>query len=253
MAEPDDLSDRVALVTGGGGGIGAALADRLAARGARVVVVDLDPVGAGEVAARIGGVARCFDVGSRPAWDDAVAEIVAELDGIDLVALNAGVMSRPKGVAMDDDDPLRWMDDRYDLVRSVNLDGVVYGVLATVPRMAARDGGRIVVTASMSGLDPRPEDPAYTTTKAGVIALVQAVAPALAERGVAIGAVCPAAVDTSLVPPDVRAGPLTFAPPDHVAAALETVLGMDLSESGGVWVTRGVDDPLHRHEFAPAR
>ena len=219
-----ELEGKVAIVTGGGGGIGEALAVRLAGRGAHVVVADVDGARATAVATAIGGSAMSFDVADRDAWGAAVAEIVADHGGLDLVALNAGVMSRPKGVAMAGDDPLHWMAERYDLVRSVNLDGVAYGVLATVPHLVERGGGAICVTASMAGLMAQPEDPAYSMTKHGVVGLVRSLGPTLVAQGITIGAVCPAGVDTSLVPPDYRDSGYSFAPPDHIAEALESIL-----------------------------
>ena len=249
----DRLDGRVALVTGGGGGIGEALAVRLAGRGAHVVVADVDGDRAAAVADAIGGDAQAFDVADRDAWATVVGEIVAARGGIDLVALNAGVMSRPKGVAMAGDDPLRWMAERYDLVRSVNLDGVAYGVLTTVPHLAARGGGAICVTASMAGLMAQPEDPVYSMTKHGVVGLVRSLGPTLVARGITIGAVCPAGVDTSLVPPDFRDAGYSFAPPDHIAEALESILDSPPDDAGAIWVTVSADQPIWRYEFAPLR
>ncbi|MEQ8842010.1 MAG: SDR family NAD(P)-dependent oxidoreductase [Acidimicrobiales bacterium] len=243
-----DRDGLVALVTGGAGGIGRAVCARLAARGFRVVVADVDEAAASLVAAEIGGVAMGFDVASHEEWAQAVAGIVADHGRLDRVVLNAGVMSRPRGTAIDDGDPIDWMRERYELVRGVNLDGVAFGVLATVDEVA-RHGGSMVVTASMSGLDPRPGDPAYSMTKAGIIALVRALAPSLAERGVTIGAVCPAGTDTPLIPPDVRRSEVELAPPEFIAEALEFVLDQALDDTGGIWVTLGVHDPLRRHEF----
>ncbi len=247
------LDGKVALVTGGGGGIGEALVVRLARRGAHVVVIDVDADRAAEVAAAVDGSSRSFDVADRGAWEVAVTEIVAARGGIDLVALNAGVMTRPKGVDMAGDDPLVWMAERYDLVRSVNLDGVAYGVMATLPHLVAGGGGAICVTSSMAGLVAQPEDPVYSMTKHGVIGLVRSLGPTLAERGVTIGTVCPAGVDTSMVPPDFRAAGYSFAPPDHIAAALETILDAPPDESGAVWVTMSAEQPMWRYEFAPLR
>ncbi|MEQ8842007.1 MAG: SDR family NAD(P)-dependent oxidoreductase [Acidimicrobiales bacterium] len=247
------LDGKIALVTGGGGGIGEALVVRLAARGAHVVVADVDLDRAAEVAAAVDGSASSFDVADRAAWDLAVADLVAEHGGLDLVALNAGVMSRPKGVDMAGDDPLEWMARRYDLVRSVNLDGVAYGVMATVPHLAAGGGGAISVTSSMAGLVAQPEDPVYSMTKHGVIGLVRSLGSTLAARGIMIGTVCPAGVDTSMVPPDFRAAGYSFAPPDHVAGALETILDSPVGDAGVVWVTMSVDEPIWRYEFAPLR
>jgi NAD(P)-dependent dehydrogenase (short-subunit alcohol dehydrogenase family) len=246
------LEGKVAIVTGGGGGIGEALVERLARRGAHVVVVDVDQERASEVAARVSGSAHSFDVADRAAWDVAVAATVAEQGGIDLVALNAGVMSRPKGVDMAGDDPLRWMEERYELVRSVNLDGVAYGVMASVPHLSER-GGAICVTSSMAGLMGQAEDPVYSMTKHGVVGLVRSLAPTLAKRGISIGTVCPAGVDTSMVPPDFRAAGYSFAPPDHIAETLETILDTPPDDSGAIWVSMGVDEPVWRYQFAPLR
>ena len=246
------LDDKIALVTGGGGGIGEALATRLAQRGAHVVVIDVDNDRASAVAEAVGGSSRTFDVADRQAWSAAADEIAADLGGIDLVALNAGVMSRPKGVAMGGDDPLRWMSERYDLVRSVNLDGVAYGVLATVEHLSER-GGAICVTSSMAGLVAQPEDPVYAMTKHGVVGLVRSLGPTLAAKGISIGAVCPAGVDTSMVPPDYREAGYAFAPPDHIAEALETILDSPPEDAGVIWVTMSADQPIWRYEFAPLR
>jgi NAD(P)-dependent dehydrogenase (short-subunit alcohol dehydrogenase family) len=248
----DDLRGTVALVTGGAGGIGRAVVARLARRGATVVVADVDRDGAAQVAAEVGGTTQCFDVSSRSEWHVAVSSIVDAHGRLDRVVLNAGVMSRPRNVAIDEGDPLDWMRDRYDIVRGINLDGVAYGLLATVDELT-RHGGAIVATASMSGLDPRPGDPTYSMTKGGVIALVRAIAPSLAERGVRIGAVCPAGTDTPLIPPDVCRSEVALASPDFIAEALERVLDLDADESGGIWVTLGEHDPLRRHEFPDVR
>jgi NAD(P)-dependent dehydrogenase (short-subunit alcohol dehydrogenase family) len=161
-------------------------------------------------------------------------------------------MSRPKGVAVGGDDPLRWMSERYDLVRSVNLDGVAYGVLATVEHLSER-GGAICVTSSMAGLLAQPEDPVYAMTKHGVVGLVRSLGPTLAAKGISIGAVCPAGVDTSMVPPDYREAGYAFAPPDHIAEALETILDSPPEDAGVIWVTMSADQPIWRYEFAPLR
>jgi len=246
------LEGKVAIVTGGASGIGEALASRLARRGAHVVVADVDADRAAVVAAEIDGSSVSFDVADRHAWDVAVAGVVDERGGIDLVALNAGVMSRPKGIDMAGDDPLHWMAERYELVRSVNLDGVAYGVLATVPHLNQR-GGAICVTSSMAGLTGQAEDPVYSMTKHGVIGLVRSLAPTLAKQGISIGTVCPAGVDTSMVPPDYRDAGYSFAPPDHIAETLEMILDTPADDTGAIWVSMGIDQPVWRYEFAPLR
>ena len=242
------MRGQVALVTGGGSGIGAALCTRLTARGATVLIADVDESGAEKVACELDAHAICLDVTSKTAWHEAMTRLVQEHGRLDAVALNAGVMTRPRG-ERSDDDPLQWMMRRYEAMRAVNADGVVYGILATTPILEATGGGRIVVTSSGAGLAPLPMDPAYALTKHGVVGLVRSIGPWLADRGISIGAVCPGGVDTPLVSPDIRELDRPFAPPDHVASELEAVLDKPLSETGGIWVTRGLD-PLWRYEFA---
>ena len=244
---------QVALVTGGANGVGAALCRRLASDGAHVVVADVDSEGAETLAAEIAGSALSFDVQDRAAWEAAVSAVVRDHGRLDVLGLNAGLMSRPKGEAMGGDDPLTWLRDRYELVRGVNLDGVVFGVLATVPTMQAACSGGIVVTSSIAGVTPQVEDPAYTATKHALVGLVRSLAPTLAKDGITIGAVCPGGVDTSLVPPDFREAGYSFAPPEHVADSLVGILDKGIDETGGIWVTLGVDNPPWRYEAAPIR
>lgn len=248
--EQAGLQGKTALVSGGGSGVGAALCARLAQRGAAVFVADVDSAGASEVAARTGAEAIALDVTDRNSWARTLSEVVDHTGRLDLLALNAGVMTRPKGEPMGDD-PFPWMDSRYEQLRAVNIDGVVYGVLEGLGHLAATSG-RIAVTASVAGLMPQEPDPAYSMSKHAVIGLVRSLGGPLAERGVYIAAVCPGGVDTPLVPPDLRTG-RSFAPADHVAADIETVLFRPLSETGGIWISYGTEQPLWRYEFAPIK
>ncbi|MGI9623553.1 MAG: SDR family oxidoreductase [Acidimicrobiales bacterium] len=245
-----DLTGKTAVVTGGGSGVGSALCRRLSDRGALVFVADVDVEGADRVATDVGGVPLTLDVRARADWDSALSTVVEQSGSLDVLALNAGVMTRPKGAPMGDD-PIPWMQERYDHIRAVNVDGVAHGVLAALGYLE-RTGGRIVVTASVAGLMPQEPDPAYSMSKHAVIGLVRSLGAPLAERGVYIGAVCPGGVDTPLVPPDLRTG-RSFAPPDHVAAHLVDVLDMSLSESGGIWISYGTEQALWRYDFAPVR
>lgn len=240
------------MVTGGATGVGAAVSRILAAEGATVVVADIDATAAHSLAEAIDGHAVTFDVADQAAWRSAVSQVIADWGGLDLVVLNAGVMSRPKGRPMGSDDPLPWFEQRYPLVCSVNIDGVAFGIMATIDALAVT-GGAIVVTSSMAGLVAQPEDPAYAMSKHALVGLVRSLGPSLGDKGITIGAVCPGGVDTSLVPPDFREAGYTFAPPEHVAAALIEVLDKPMDQTGGIWVTLGVDDPLWRYEFAPVR
>ncbi len=239
----------VGLVTGGGSGIGAALCRRLAARGVAVVVADVDEAGAQVVADETGGMALALDVSRRDAWAAAIASVADAHGRLDLLALNAGTMSRPRGASIDDD-PFPWIAENYEKVRAVNNDGVVFGILAALPLLEAASG-RIVCTSSGAGLRPLDSDPIYSMTKHAVIGLVRSLAGPLAARGIAIGAVCPGGVDTPMVSPDIRALGRAFASADHVAEALETVLDASVAETGGIWISRGTEAPW-RYEFADA-
>jgi NAD(P)-dependent dehydrogenase (short-subunit alcohol dehydrogenase family) len=125
----------------------------------------------------------------------------------------------------------------------VNLDGVVYGILALAPLMEEAGGGTIAVTSSNAGLDPFPIDPGYALTKHALIGLVESLAPALADRSINLVAVCPAGIDTQMCPPDFREMRLSekraFAAPSYVAQALMTVFTK--GRSGEIWMCREQD------------
>jgi NAD(P)-dependent dehydrogenase (short-subunit alcohol dehydrogenase family) len=219
----------VALVTGGAGGIGAAVCDALAARGCRLVVADLDETAAAAVADRVGGVAVRADVTDAGASRAAVRRAVDEYGRLDLVALNAGVSSGHTGAAPLD--PVA-----YRRILGVNVDGVVFGVDAALPALTAAGGGSIVATASLAGLVPMPTDPLYTLTKTAVVAYVRALAEPLATAGIRINALCPGFTDTAILGAAreafVSAGFPLLTPAD-VAAAFLAVL--DGGGTGEAW------------------
>lgn len=189
-----ELSGKVAVVTGGGSGIGLASATRLASEGASVAVVDLDGAAAERVAAEIGGLAVTADVSRPEDWRRIVVGVTDRFGGIDLAHLNAGVATGEADVSL-------LTDALYRRAMGVNVDGVVFGVRALVPAMSARGGGAIVATASLAGLIGYSPDPIYGLTKHAVVGLVRALAPQLADRQITINAVCPSLVDTPLIDP----------------------------------------------------
>jgi NAD(P)-dependent dehydrogenase (short-subunit alcohol dehydrogenase family) len=188
------LSGRVAVVTGGGSGIGLAAATRLAEAGASVAVVDLDGGSAERVASDLGGLGLGLqaDVGRPEVWPGIVDAVTSRFGGIDLAHLNAGVTTGEADITA-------ISDDLYRRAVGVNVDGVFFGVRALVPALTARGGGAIVATASLAGLIGFSPDPVYCLTKHAVVGLVRSLVPQLAEHGITINAVCPSIVDTPLI------------------------------------------------------
>ncbi|KAB8193464.1 SDR family NAD(P)-dependent oxidoreductase [Nonomuraea phyllanthi] len=212
----------VALITGAASGIGAAVARRLSAGGVKCVLVDLDGEGVERLAKELNGAWLAADVSNPEASQEAVALAERRYGRLDLVHLNAGISG---GVDLADFDLAR-----YRQVVGVNMDGVVFGVRASVPLLARSGGGAIVATSSLAGLVGFSGDPVYTMTKHAVVGLVRALAEPLAARNIRISAVCPGFTDTPLVADAremfVNAGfPLLTA--DDVAAAVETAFYAD--------------------------
>jgi NAD(P)-dependent dehydrogenase (short-subunit alcohol dehydrogenase family) len=182
----------VALITGGASGIGAAVARRLAARGAAVVVADVDREGGEAVAAEIGGAFVPCDVRDLEANRAAVAAAVERFGGLDFAFLNAGIST---GTTPGADFDL----ERYRRAMAVNLDGVVFGVVAALPALRERGGGDIVATASLAGLTGVPFDPVYGANKHAVVGLVRALGPAHEGEGIRVNAVCPGFAETRII------------------------------------------------------
>ena len=189
------LADRVALVTGAASGIGQATAQRFAAEGARVVVVDIDAAGAESVAAAIratGGQATAFraDV-ARPADAEAmIAHAVATFGGLDVLDNNAtsGGMGRVADMDVAD----------WERVVAVNLTAPFLAAKHAIPVRLARGGGVIVNISSAAGVQAEEGLAAYASAKAGVLALTRNIAAEYGRRGIRCNAVCPGAV---LTPP----------------------------------------------------
>ncbi|MEV4363477.1 SDR family NAD(P)-dependent oxidoreductase [Nonomuraea sp. NPDC049625] len=212
----------VALITGAASGIGAAVARRLSAGGVKCVLVDLDGEGAERLAKEVDGAWLAADVSREEASLEAVALAERRYGRLDLVHLNAGISGR---VDLADFDLTR-----YRQVVGVNVDGVVFGVQASLPLLKRSGGGAIVTTSSLAGLVGFAGDPIYTMTKHAVVGLVRALAEPLAAQNIRISAVCPGFTDTPLVAESremfVNAGfPLLTA--EDVAAAVESAFYAD--------------------------
>jgi NAD(P)-dependent dehydrogenase (short-subunit alcohol dehydrogenase family) len=229
-----ELPGKVALVTGGGSGIGRATAQRLAAEDMRVCVVDLDGDAAHAVAEPIGGVALTADVAQSARVDAAFAECAARLGSVDLAFLNAGIAI---GVA----DIGELSDDEYRRIMGPNVDGVVFGARAAIRQMRAQgSGGVIVATASLAGLIAFPPDPVYTLTKHAVVGFVRSLAPTVAREAITAHAVCPGLTDTNILGDEAKAAlrdagfPLMG--PEQIAEAVVTAARSPAEASGTCWV-----------------
>ena len=189
---------RVALVTGGGSGIGRATALRLAAEGARVCVSDVAAENGERVAKEIGEAGgeafACPADVTREADNERVVAAVRERFGaLHAVHLNAGIAEYSTIV---DGDVELWRR-----VLDVNLTGVYLGLRATAPALIESGGGAIVATASVAGLRGGTGMPSYYASKHGVVGLVKSAAAELSPQGVRVAAVCPGVIDTPILGP----------------------------------------------------
>jgi 3-oxoacyl-[acyl-carrier protein] reductase len=188
------LSGRVALVTGGARGIGLAIAQRLAAEGARVAIVDLDEPAAKSAASGVGAsaIALAADVTRTADVERAVAAAHRQWGRLDIVVNNAGITGGSK---------LTWelTDDDWNQVIACDLTSVFLVSRAAVRLMLAQGSGRIINIASIAGKEGNPTLVPYSTAKAGVIGLTKALAKEVANRGIFVNAVAPAVIGTDLV------------------------------------------------------
>ncbi len=192
-----EIKGTVAVITGGGSGIGRATSERLAREGAAIVVVDLDQPMGEETVRHIEGaggraafvkadVTREADV--RLALDTAVSRF----GRLDILHNNAGIAVGAPGFP--EAEPARW-----HLVVEIDLQAVILGTGLAAPIMQRHGGGVIINTASMAGLYPHRNDPVYGAAKGGVVNFTHSLAHWAAERKIRVNCVCPGIVDTPMV------------------------------------------------------
>ena len=192
-----DLAGKVAVVTGGGSGIGAALARAFAAEGMDVVVADIELEAAEKIAAELRATGRRAlavraDVSNAESVEALAERTYAELDGCHVLCNNAGVLVMG---ALETRTQKDW-----EWVLGVNLFGVIHGVRAFVPRMLVQPGEKqIVNTGSIAGLVAAPGVGAYGTSKAAVIGLSEHLRNDLARHGIGVSVLCPGGVQTKIL------------------------------------------------------
>ena len=188
-----DLVGRHAVITGGAVGLGFATAQRLLASGASVTLWDRDAQALQRAQLELGAAAHTVlvDVAEHASVIEAVARTLEHASAIDALVNSAGVTG--PNVKLWDYPPEQWLQ-----VMQVNVNGLFYCCREVVPHMRSRNYGRIVNIASVAGKDGNPNASAYSASKAAVIALTKSLAKELADTGVRVNCVTPAAVKTPI-------------------------------------------------------
>jgi NAD(P)-dependent dehydrogenase (short-subunit alcohol dehydrogenase family) len=189
------LDGRVAVVTGGGGGIGRAIAARLASDGARVAITGRDEGRLEESASAIGARPYRLDVRDEAACNQTMSKITKDLGPLSIVVANAGLGGANAPGAAD-----RWRE-----VVATNLDGTYFTLRGAIPHLAAPPArADLVVVSSILAKIGVPGYTAYCASKAGLLGLTRALALELAPRGALVNAICPGWVDTSMAQEGLR-------------------------------------------------
>ena len=191
----DRLAGKVAVITGGGGGIGRAAGELFAAEGADVVLVDIDENSLKEAVQGIGSNRVSYFVADVTSADDNRAMIACadeRYGGVDVFLANAGIEGDVTPIVDYD-------ESRFDQVMAVNVKGVFLGLQASIPALTARGGGSIVITSSVAGVTGGPGIAPYVTSKHAVIGLMRSAARELAGQNIRVNTVNPSPVETAMM------------------------------------------------------
>ena len=216
--QPRSLAGKVAVVTGGGRGIGKALARSLAREGVRVAIADLDGAAAEQAATEAGGgaIGLALDVTDRTAFTAALDEVERQLGPVDIIVNNAGIM--PIGPFEEETDAtaIRQLE--------INLHAVIHGSKEAIRRMKPRGTGSIVNVASIAGKFGAPGGATYSACKHGVVGLSESIRAELFGTGVEVHVVMPAFVNTELASGTSELKGVKRSTPEDVAEAVVDAL-----------------------------
>jgi NAD(P)-dependent dehydrogenase (short-subunit alcohol dehydrogenase family) len=185
------LAGKVAVVTGGARGIGEAIARRLAADGAKLVIADIDLPEAKEAAAAMpGSIGLRCDVSAPDEIERLAAETEKTYGRLDILVNNASIL---------DVTSLETMTiESYRRVIDINLNGAAYMAKALVPLMKKGGGGRIIHISSINGIRGQPDNLPYATAKGGIVNMGRAMAADLGRHGITVNVICPGFIDTRM-------------------------------------------------------
>ena len=214
------IEGKVAVITGGAGGIGRAVARRFIEEGASVLIVDVDKDSLADACAEISSNQISYLVGDVANWNDNLEMIkIAEerYGGVDIFLANAGIEGDISSI-------LDYDEEVFDRLMAVNIKGPFLGLKAAVPAMIKRGSGSVVITSSIGGVRGGPRLAPYVTSKHAVIGLMKSAAKEFAREGVRVNAVNPSPVETRMMR-SIEKG-LMEEDPDAIKKAMQSNIPM---------------------------
>ena len=239
-----DLSDKVCVITGSASGIGAACARAFAAKGARVVVTDINADGAAAVASDIGGIAIPCNVASEEETNNLVSQTESELGPIDLFFNNAAVATGGNPL----ETPIEVWQDQWN----INVMAHVYAIRSVLPGMLERGEGYLLHTASMAGILSSHGNLTYATTKHAVVGLAEWLSFTYHNKGIRVSLLAPLGVRTPMLgdtdSPFAQAAAGPIKEPDDVASMVveaveEERFLITTDDLAQTWMERKTADP----------